>query len=183
MGLWYSIFSGASSLATHKIAMVKPLAFKGDKKSKKRKASQPDSGPIGDSESQALVAPKFTAGTEEDDSWVTAEVATDVTGPVIFALPSAKPTCMACDANGKIFASEVENIVEGDLATAEPHDIRQVWIANRVAGTEELSFKGHHGRLVNFLYKNNPAVDSTEYMLTDFQLSQLRQDRCSIRHA
>ena len=123
--------------------MVKPLAFKGDKKSKKRKAPHPDNGSAPEDETRAL---KSKLEVEEDDSWVTAEVAGDVTGPIIFALPTVKPTCLACDANGKVFASELENIVEGDLATAEPHDVRQVWIASRVAGTDEISFKGHHGR-------------------------------------
>ena len=124
--------------------MVKPLAFKGDKKSRKRKAPHSESTEEG--ESKALTVQGTTAETEEDDSWVTAEVPTDITGPVVFVLPAVKPTCVACDANGKVFASELENIVEGDLATAEPHDVRQVWIASRVAGAEEISFKGHHQR-------------------------------------
>ena len=126
--------------------MVKPLAFKGDKKSKKRKAPHPES--TEEANSRDLTVHSTTTETEEDDSWVTAEAPTDITGPMIFALPSAKPTCIACDANGKVFASEIENIVEGDLTTAEPHDVRQVFIASRVAGTEEVSFKGHHGRYV-----------------------------------
>lgn len=131
--------------------MVKPLSFKGDKNSKKRKAPGPDSTREFDaseinSESQALSVLNAAADDEEDDSWVTAEAATDVTGPIIIALPTTKPACIACDANGKVFTSELENIVEGDLATAEPHDVRQVWIANRVAGTEEINLKGHHGR-------------------------------------
>lgn len=126
--------------------MVKPLAFKGDKKSKKRKAPHPDNSPTQEADSKALTVQSATAEAEDDDSWVTAEAATDITGPIIFALPSATPTCIACDANGKIFASEIENIFEGDLATVEPHDVRQVWIANRVAGTEDFSFRGHHGR-------------------------------------
>ena len=131
--------------------MVKPLAFKGDKKSKKRKAPHPDSSnlTLEDGDTKALTVQNPTAEAEEDDSWVAAEAATDVTGPIIFALPSTTPACIACDANGKIYTSELENIVEGDLATAEPHDVRQVWIANRVAGTEGISFKGHHGRYVN----------------------------------
>ena len=124
--------------------MVKPLAFKGDKKSKKRKALHPESTEEGNS--KALTVQNNTTEADEDDSWVTADVPTDITGPIIFVLPSATPTCIACDANGKVFASEIENIVEGDLATAEPHDVRQVWIASRVAGTDEISFKGHHGR-------------------------------------
>ena len=125
--------------------MVKPLAFKGDKTSKKRKTPHPETS-LNAGDANALTIQYKTAEVEEDDSWVTAEAATDVTGPIIFALPSARPTCIACDANGKVFTSELENVVEGDLATTEPHDVRQVWIASRVAGTDEISFKGHHGR-------------------------------------
>lgn len=123
--------------------MVKPLTFKGEKKSKKRKhASTQDI----ERNSAALTSTSHAgASVEEDDSWVTAEAPSDITGPIIFALPSTPPTCIATDANGKIFTSALENIIEGDLSTAEPHDMRQVWIANRVAGTEYTSFKGHHG--------------------------------------
>ena len=129
--------------------MVKTLAFKGDKRSKKRKTPHHSSLPLEDGDTNALTLQNTIGEAEEDDSWVTAEAATDVTGPIVFALPSAKPTCIACDANGKVFTSELENIIEGDLATAEPHDVRQVWIASRVAGTDDISFKGHHGRYVN----------------------------------
>lgn len=48
-----------------------------------------------------------------------------------------------------MFASELENLVDGHAGTAEPHDVRQVWVATRVAGSEAFSFKGHHGRLVS----------------------------------
>lgn len=123
--------------------MVKPLSFKGEKKSRKRKAPDPESIKV--EPSSALIAPNATEAAG-DDSWVTAEAPTDIIGPIIFALPSQPPTCIACDANGKVFASELENIVEGDLHTAEPHEIRQVWVASRIAGTESISFKGHHGR-------------------------------------
>ncbi|KAI9848763.1 MAG: hypothetical protein M1837_006850 [Sclerophora amabilis] len=129
--------------------MVKALSFKGDKKSKKRKRANGADDALPPSSKEVALAQSTTTGTaaaEEDDSWVTAEVASDLGGPVIFALPSDTPTCLACDANGKVFASPLENLVDGDLATAEPHDVRQVWIANRVAGTQEFSFKGHHGR-------------------------------------
>ena len=124
--------------------MVKPLVFKGDKKSKKRKA------PGGDALKDADTAASKISGaiTEDDDSWVSADAATDIIGPVLFALPLTPPSSIACDANGKVFASDLENVVEGDLATAEPHDVRQVWVASRIAGTENISFKGHHGRYV-----------------------------------
>ena len=127
--------------------MVKPLSFKGDKKSKKRK--RPITGAhdeqITNNETTLLIRPPQEE-VDDDDSWVTAEAAVDISGPIIIALPSDDPTCLACDANGKVFTSLLENIVEGDLATAEPHDVRQVWVANRVAGVEGFSFKGHHGR-------------------------------------
>lgn len=127
--------------------MVKPLAFKGDKKSRKRKAPHSSGPPDPDSN---LVAsnPSEVAkdDNQEDDTWVNAEAASDLKGPVIFVLPSPKPSCIACDVNGTVFTSELENIVDEDPSTAEPHDVRQVWIANSIAGTDEFSFKGHHGR-------------------------------------
>ncbi len=131
--------------------MVKPLTFKGDSKPRKRKRKEAiddgdDGRPDGPTKEQkASTGPAEEEGGD-DDSWVTAEVAADVAGPVIFALPSDAPTCLACDVNGKVFASPLENIVDKNLATAEPHDVRQVWVANRVAGMEGFSFKGHHGR-------------------------------------
>jgi len=126
--------------------MVKPLSFKGDKKPKKRKYPSVDDDIHERKSQKALVIADAVSTSNDDDSWVTAEAATDITGPTIFALPSNPPSCIACDATGKVFTSELDNIVEGDLATAEPHDVRQVWVANRVAGTDNISFKGHHGR-------------------------------------
>lgn len=130
------------------LMMVKPLSFKGEKKSKKRKAPTADDGLREREPQKALVVTDPVSTSNDDDSWVTAEAATDITGPIVFVLPSDPPSCIACDATGKVFTSEIENIVEGDLATAEPHDVRQVWVANRVAGTDNTSFKGHHGRSV-----------------------------------
>jgi protein FRG1 len=125
---------------------IKALTFKGDKKAKKRKRVDV-ADKFGESTPKDLVAstPQDEAPAD-DDSWVTAEATTDVVGPIIFVLPSEPPTCIASDTNGKVFASPLENIVDGDPATAEPHDVRQVWVANRVAGTETFSFKGHHGK-------------------------------------
>jgi protein FRG1 len=124
--------------------MVKPLTFKGDKKSKKRKRVpvEDDANP---SESKALVQ-QSSASQPEDDTWVSAEAATDISGPIVLVLPTDDTSALACDVNGKVFALPLENIVDNDPSTAEPHDVRQVWIANRVAGSEKVSFKGHHGR-------------------------------------
>lgn len=124
--------------------MPKALHFKGDKKVKKRrKAADPYDA---DDAHAKHPAPSAPAEAENDDSWVSADAPSDISGPIVIVLPTDKPACLACDANGKVFASELENIIESDVATAEPHDVRQVFVANRVAGTEQLSLKGHHGR-------------------------------------
>ncbi|KAH9863640.1 hypothetical protein J1614_009572 [Plenodomus biglobosus] len=127
--------------------MPKALHFKGDKKVKKRKKTA-DPYDADDAPSKQL-ATNASAATEDDDSWVSADVPSDISGPIVIVLPTDAPTCLACDANGKVFASALENLVDGDSSTAEPHDVRQVFIANRVAGTESLSLKGHHGRYLS----------------------------------
>ena len=127
--------------------MVKALTFKGDKKPKKRKRVDTEEkfGEASGSADKQLTKADDEARAD-DDSWVTAEGQLDVVGPIVFVLPSEPPSCIACDPNGKVFASPLENMIDGDPRTAEPHDVRQVWVANRVAGTETFSFKGHHGK-------------------------------------
>ncbi|KAL2840252.1 FRG1-like family protein [Aspergillus pseudodeflectus] len=144
--------------------MVKPLTFKGDKpkSSKKRKhththASEADPSSVAappsklakqseDPESSEAVDPDASA---EDQSWVSADTTADISGPILICLPSDPPTAIASDIHGKVFASELENLIEGDVRTAEPHDVRQVWVATRVAGTEGFSLKGGHGRYLS----------------------------------
>lgn len=131
--------------------MVKPLTFKGDKP-KKRKTRDRDTDPdqTGAPKTRKTVpAPGAAADADEnpdDQSWVSADAPSDIAGPIVLVLPSDEPTCVASDANGTVFASALENLVEGDPGTAEPHDVRQVWVATRVAGTEGFSFKGQHGK-------------------------------------
>lgn len=122
--------------------MVKPLTFKGDKKAKKRKRTDAGeaSGEVDDSKLKA----SQEEDPENDDSWVSADAVTDVTGPVMFVLPTSPAAALACDTNGKVFTLPIENIVEGNPSSAEPHDVRQVWVANKVSGTENYRFKGHH---------------------------------------
>lgn len=83
---------------------------------------------------------------DEDQTWVSADLSSDINGPVLIVLPSSPPTCIASDALGNVFAMEVENLIEGNPSTAEPHDVRQVWVASKIAGSEGLQFKGHHGK-------------------------------------
>ncbi|KAL5120405.1 hypothetical protein ACEQ8H_001695 [Pleosporales sp. CAS-2024a] len=128
--------------------MPKALHFKGDKKvrRKKRPAEPYDAG---DAPAKAPPTAAAAEAPADDDSWVGADAPSDISGPVVIVLPTDTPSCLACDANGKVFASTLENIVDGDGNTAEPHDVRQVFVANRVAGTESLSLKGHHGRYLS----------------------------------
>lgn len=139
--------------------MVKPLTFKGDKKPKKRKREQRDDGvaEAGDSGNNQQVAsssskaarvavPADEDNVENDDSWVSADAVGDVSGPVMFVLPTEPLTALACDANGKVFTLPIENVVDGNAATAEPHDVRMVWVANKIAGTENHRFKGSTGK-------------------------------------
>ena len=133
--------------------MVKPLTFKGDKKPKKRKRTDAGESAEAGQDEQAerqLKAPKpDDAGDDaEDDSWVSADAVTDFPGPVIFVLPSDPPAALACDAADKVFALPIENIVDGNPLTAEPHDVRQVWVANKIVGTEHFRLRGHHGKYV-----------------------------------
>ncbi|PGH19171.1 hypothetical protein AJ80_04140 [Polytolypa hystricis UAMH7299] len=155
--------------------MVKPLSFKGDKKPKKRKrqdaadddTNRANRGRSLQESSSKAPAEDDDSGSHEEQSWVTADVTTDISGPVVIVLPSTPPTCVACDANGKVFALAVENMVEGDPRTAEPHDVRQVWVATKVAGSEGFNFKGHHGRYLScdkfgILSANSAAVSPYE---------------------
>lgn len=137
--------------------MVKPLTFKGDKKTKKRKRAAADRAdddeqpgePTSSSSSRQQKLVKTGDNDEDqpnDDSWVSADAVSDVVGPIMIVLPTDKPSALACDPSGKVFALPIENIVDNNPTSAEPHDVRQVWVANRVAGTENFRFKGHHGR-------------------------------------
>ncbi|KAF9883800.1 hypothetical protein FE257_002784 [Aspergillus nanangensis] len=132
--------------------MVKPLTFKGDKPKKRKHQSSsadPSSAPRGPKAPKPDTPVEHNDDTAEDQSWVTADTPTDLAGPVVLVLSANPPCCIASDANGKVFASALENLIEGDATTAEPHDVRQVWVATRVAGTEALSFKGHHGKYLS----------------------------------
>lgn len=122
--------------------MVKPLTFKGDKKPKKRKHNE-----IARATDDEEPARRAHVDTSEDDSWTMPADAGELTGPTVIVLPTSPPTCLASDPNGNIYASQLENMVEGDAKTAEPHNVQQVWVASRVSGmaANEISFKASHG--------------------------------------
>ncbi|KAK4659017.1 hypothetical protein QC762_106630 [Podospora pseudocomata] len=134
--------------------MVKALTFKGDKKPKKRKRTGGASGKADDDDNRQLKTAKPSTEADadadaDDDSWVSADVTADISGPIMFVLPTEPPTALACDAIGKVFTLPIENIIDNNPITAEPHDVRQVWVANRIVGTEHFRFKGHHGKYLS----------------------------------
>ncbi|KAJ5893407.1 hypothetical protein N7495_005098 [Penicillium taxi] len=138
--------------------MVKPLTFKGDKPKKRKSRTDPENPSKSrktdtTADTDAVVLHKQATDEQddntEDQTWVSADAPSDISGPIVLVLASEKPTCVASDATGVVFASLLENIIEGDAGTAEPHDVRQVWVATRVAGTESFSFKGHHGKYLS----------------------------------
>ncbi|KAK0730349.1 FRG1-like family-domain-containing protein [Lasiosphaeris hirsuta] len=156
--------------------MVKALTFKGDKKPKKRKRAAGDDDDVitaaaddkGERQVKAAKPPKEDPeDPENDDSWVSADVVTDLSGPIMFVLPTEPPTALASDAIGKVFTLPIENIVNGNPATAEPHDVRQVWVANKIVGTDHYRFKGHHGKYlgcdkIGLFFATSEAVSPLE---------------------
>ncbi|TKA33356.1 hypothetical protein B0A50_00909 [Salinomyces thailandicus] len=133
--------------------MVKPLAFKGEKPKKRKRVPKEDVTADDAPASKQLTASTLTitaAGAQddnEDENWVSADALSDISGPVMLVLATSPPTSLSVDQLGKVFAHKVENMVEGLPDSAEPHDVRQVWIATRIVGSEgDFTFKGHHGR-------------------------------------
>ncbi|TKA46785.1 hypothetical protein B0A54_03741 [Friedmanniomyces endolithicus] len=138
--------------STATFAMVKALAFKGDKKPIKKRKRLPNDNKTDDDPtptSNQLITTTPAAPTEDPDDthWVSADSLPDITGPILLVLSATPPTTLSFDALGAVFPQKIENLVEGLPDSAEPHDIRQVWIATRVVGSEgSFTFKGHQGR-------------------------------------
>ena len=128
--------------------MVKALSFKGDKKPPKKRKRTPANGAEDDAPYPKQLATSEAPVPEEtdDEAWVSASLLSDISVPVLLVLPTTKPSTLSTDTLGKVFAQDVENLVEGLPDSAEPHDVRQVWVANRIAGTEKFMFKGRYGK-------------------------------------
>lgn len=68
--------------------MVKPLTFKGDKKTKKRKHRE-----VADTATDNGAA--SNADPSNDDTWCLPADANELIGPVVIVLPTLPPTCLA----------------------------------------------------------------------------------------
>ncbi|KXT09561.1 hypothetical protein AC579_9008 [Pseudocercospora musae] len=149
--------------------MVKPLSFKGDEKVKKRKRQGKDAEDEVDAPASKFLIPANAASEDDmDENWVSADSMDDIAGPVVLVLASKTVSCIACDQLGKVFTSDIENMVENEPSTAEPHDVRQVWISQKIVGTiSKFTFKGHHGKYLGcdkygFLSSTREAVSPEE---------------------
>lgn len=133
--------------------MVKALSFKGDKpKPKKRKRAQEEKDAAEDGPASKQLAQTSADAAEEDENWVSVDNVSDLAGPVMLVFSSEPVMALACDQLGAVFASKVENMVEGIASSAEPHDVRQVFVATRVVGSEsDLVLKGCNGRYASSL--------------------------------
>ena len=117
--------------------MVTKLKFKGEKQ-KKRKRTHDDTKRQLNSEDTA------------QDGWVAAESLEDIsTGPLFITFASSPPVALASDPLGKIYASHITLNANGEIANAEPDDVRQVWIATRVVGSKKISLKTATGKLLS----------------------------------
>ncbi|KAI5359680.1 Putative actin-crosslinking, protein FRG1 [Septoria linicola] len=150
--------------------MVKALSFKGDKKppKKRKREAQEDDGDdaVSLSNKQQLVS--VAAEAEDDENWVSADSVDDIAGPVILVLSCEPVACVAVDQLGRVFTSKIENMVENEPHSAEPHDVRQVWVSQKIVGSENsFTFKGHHGKYLGcdqygILSSTREAVSSEE---------------------
>ncbi|CCG83672.1 protein of unknown function [Taphrina deformans PYCC 5710] len=106
---------------------VKRLAFKGEAPRKKKKLSRPATG---DSGAETKVA---TTKTQEDqaEGWTDAESLDDLQGPIMIAYAFDSAVSLVADARGSVFTIPLEpDSVK--LSDAEPHDVRQVFVASAI---------------------------------------------------
>ena len=117
------------------LRMVTKLKFKGEKH-KKRKRNEDSAEQDGTSQSRE----------NEEEGWVNAESLEDIsTGPLFITFASSPPIAVASDPLGKAYASALKS----DDENVEPDDVRQVWIATRLAESSKVSLKTPTGRFLS----------------------------------
>jgi len=180
--------------------MVKALSFKGDTKAKhkKRKRSPSPSSTEVSNKLNNKFDKNDAVHDDDDTTWVLPDRPSDISGPVIIIFPKPlsnnkddeatkenKIFCLASDVRGVVFASPVENIISVDQPeSAEPHDVRQVWIGSKIGpvssnlkkqmekddqligkgqiGNQEsclFSLKASHGTYLSFIPDNKSKTD------------------------
>lgn len=118
---------------------TKRLTFKGEKKSKKRKARE------GDEEQR-----------EEDidpGTWVQPETPEQILGPTFIMHDSSTPTCIAFDStrnriNIQALSSASSSESSKPLSLV-PTEVHQVWVATRVAGSLTVNLRTPEGKFLS----------------------------------
>jgi len=120
--------------------MVTKLKFKGEKHKKRKRNEE---GAEGDGAT-------LHDQNNDDEGWMDAESLEDIsTGPLFITFTSSPPIAVASDPLGKVYASVLKASGDsGDVGNAEPDDVRQVWIATRLAESSKISLKTPTGRFL-----------------------------------
>ena len=117
--------------------MVTKLKFKGEKQRKRKRTH--DEG-----------EPQLSGEDAGDEGWTNAESLDDIsTGPLFITFASSPPVALASDPLGQIYASRISVEADGEIDKAEPDDVRQVWIATRVIGSNKISLKTATGKFLS----------------------------------
>jgi len=123
-----------------RINMVTKLKFKGEKTKKRKRHEESE-------DRQAHLG----RGDEEEQGWVDAESLDDIsTGPLFITFSSTPPIAIGCDPLGKVYAALLgKKEGSGDLENFEPEDVRQVWVATRLADSNKISLKTATGKFLS----------------------------------
>ncbi|CAE6414964.1 unnamed protein product [Rhizoctonia solani] len=119
----------------------KRLAFKGEKKSKKRKVREADA----------------EQGDEDIDpgTWVQPETPEQVLGPTFIIHDTGTPTCIAFDSTrNRISIQTLSSASSSSGDTSKPlsivpTEVQQVWVATRVAGSLTINLRTPEGKFLS----------------------------------
>ncbi|KAK9455712.1 hypothetical protein V1511DRAFT_458318 [Dipodascopsis uninucleata] len=123
--------------------MVSKLTFKNDKSTKKRKRdhrpTEKSDQEKSSQENGAKISNKEDDG--EEQTWVSATSVDDLNGPCMIILNDSQRMCMASDASGKIFATQISSM--------EPTSVQQVFVIGRAVQSDQFTLKSYLGKYVS----------------------------------
>lgn len=133
---------------------IKKLSFKGDSVKKRKRTVTKSSTTSTTAEQSGTV--------DDEEGWLDADCLEDITGPTIVLFNYETPVSLCADSRGSVFTLPLDP-VPSSLSDAEPHDVRQVFIASSLAGRPagSISLKnGVTGRYVSTDRFGNTKCDA-----------------------
>ncbi|TPX48739.1 hypothetical protein SeMB42_g00323 [Synchytrium endobioticum] len=124
------------------------LKFKGDSSSTGKKKRKADDDPAGGCNTKSA---KSTS-SQATEGWVVAESEDDLLGPVfILSTTTDPPSVVSCNGKHHVALSLLENQEDATMdditpSNAEPYDVSQVFVCNRVAGSSKVTLKSAFGK-------------------------------------